>query len=119
MGALLPVTWQAASHDAPAAQFTEDSGAQSETSRTWRLEWPLQRPVQSPSEGLAPGAQPMNRSIAIAVALAASLAAAAHAEDSGRWQTIHREQGVLVSTRDEPGRDLPSFRGQANVNAPV
>lgn len=60
----------------------------------------------------------MNR-IVIAAALATSLVRIAQAEDRAGWQPIHREQGVLVSTRAEPGRDLPSFRGQAKVNAPV
>jgi hypothetical protein len=44
---------------------------------------------------------------------------AARAEDTGGWQTNAEERGILVSTREEPGRDLPSFRGQAKVQAPV
>lgn len=35
------------------------------------------------------------------------------------WKTITRERGVLVSTRDEPGRQFPSFRGIGRVDASV
>ena len=33
------------------------------------------------------------------------------------WKVAKKEQGVVVSTRDEPGRDLPSFKGTGRVKA--
>jgi len=35
------------------------------------------------------------------------------------WHVIMKERGIVVSTRDEPGRELPSFRGQGMLNMPV
>lgn len=62
----------------------------------------------------------MQRRLSILVALSAALCfSVASAEDTGGWQTIAEERGILVSTRDEPGRDLPSFRGQTRLKAPV
>lgn len=62
----------------------------------------------------------MQRHIALFALLSSALCiGAARAEDSGGWQTIAQERGILVSTREEPGRELPSFRGQAKVDAPV
>ncbi|HEX6240380.1 MAG TPA: START domain-containing protein [Polyangiales bacterium] len=45
-------------------------------------------------------------------------AGSAAAEDAG-WRKIHEERGILVSAREEPGRELPTFRGQGRVDAPV
>ena len=36
-----------------------------------------------------------------------------------KWETITREQGILVSTRAEEGRQFPSFRGIGRVNANI
>lgn len=47
------------------------------------------------------------------------LEGAAWAKNPNKWETITREQGVLVSTRAEPGRQFPSFRGIGRVNADV
>lgn len=33
------------------------------------------------------------------------------------WKVERRDDGVVVSTRDEPGRDLPSFKGTGLVKA--
>lgn len=38
-------------------------------------------------------------------------------ENAGGWKTLFEEQGVLVSTRAEPGIDLPSMRGQTTLHA--
>ena len=35
------------------------------------------------------------------------------------WKPILDERGIVVSTRDEPGRELPSFRGQGMLQMPV
>ncbi|HTU59334.1 MAG TPA: START domain-containing protein [Polyangiales bacterium] len=53
-----------------------------------------------------------------AALLAVSLTVPAFAEErpSG-WKTLFEEEGVLVSTRAEPGVDLPSMRGQTTLNA--
>jgi hypothetical protein len=61
----------------------------------------------------------MRRSIATFALVGAILTGSAQAEDTNGWQTVHEERGILVSTREEEGRDLPSFRGQAKLNAPV
>ena len=43
---------------------------------------------------------------------AAALAMPGRALAGGtKWETITREQGILVSTRAEEGRQFPSFRG--------
>jgi hypothetical protein len=58
---------------------------------------------------------------AASIALAFStFAGLAYAEDDGSaWRTLYEERGVLVSTQEEPGQDLPRLRGQAKLNAPV
>jgi len=33
------------------------------------------------------------------------------------WRVVKRSAGVVVSTREEPGRDLPSFKGTGRVKA--
>ena len=58
-------------------------------------------------------------SIPACLALLASLAGGvAAAEDTG-WRKLLERDGILVSTREEPGRDLPTFRGQGQLEAPV
>ncbi len=57
------------------------------------------------------------RTLAAAL-LAVSLTVPAFAEESvSGWKTLFEEEGVLVSTRAEPGISLPSMRGQATLNA--
>ena len=51
---------------------------------------------------------------AVAWALAIS---AAFAE--APWQLLSSERGITVTTRDEPGRDFPTFRGQGVLGVPV
>lgn len=36
---------------------------------------------------------------------------------ASRWETITRENGIIVSIRPEPGREFPTFRGIGRVNA--
>jgi hypothetical protein len=48
--------------------------------------------------------------------LVASFAGVAFAEESrSGWQRLFEEEGVLVSTRAEPGIDLPSMRGETTI----
>jgi hypothetical protein len=58
----------------------------------------------------------MKRTAAAVVAwmLASSAVWAAEA-----WNVIHKERGITVSTREEPGRQLPSFRGQGVLKMPI
>lgn len=44
---------------------------------------------------------------------------AVHGQDEGGWRKIHEDRGVVVSTRPQAGSDLPSFRGEGDVKAPV
>ncbi len=48
-----------------------------------------------------------------------SLGARAAGQDEAGWRTLDREQGVTVSTRDEPGSGMLSFRGQGEVKGSV
>jgi hypothetical protein len=32
------------------------------------------------------------------------------------WRTLYREEGIVVSTREEPGVDLPGMRGETRIN---
>ena len=48
-----------------------------------------------------------------------SLSRNAFAKNPNKWETITREQAILVSTRVEPGRQFPSFRGIGRVNGSV
>ncbi|HVZ33088.1 MAG TPA: START domain-containing protein [Polyangiaceae bacterium] len=43
----------------------------------------------------------------------------ATADDDAGWRVLAREQGITVTTRDEPGSGMLSFRGQGNVKGPV
>jgi hypothetical protein len=42
---------------------------------------------------------------------------AARADDERGWKRIYEEDGIAVSTRDEPGHDMPSFRGETKLRA--
>lgn len=55
----------------------------------------------------------------IAVLALSALANGALAESEAGWRTIYQEEGVLVSTREELGRDMPSLRGQTELSAPI
>lgn len=46
-----------------------------------------------------------------------SLLAVASANDESGWRKIYEESGIKVSTREEPGRDMPSFRGETTLQA--
>jgi len=46
--------------------------------------------------------------------VAQALAAPLHADEPG-WRIIHEERGVTVSTREEPGHAMASFRGEGAV----
>ncbi len=62
---------------------------------------------------------------ALALAMAVLLASgsrfhgSAWADDEGGWRKIHEEGGIVVSTREEKGQDLPRFRGQATLKGQV
>lgn len=61
--------------------------------------------------------------ISLTAALGLSLAlfvnaALADGASSG-WRKLYEEEGILVSTREEAGRDMPSLRGQAKLNVPI
>ena len=47
------------------------------------------------------------------------LASAAAAQEAGGWRTIYEEQGIVVSTREQPGHQLPSFRGVGELKGSV
>jgi len=56
----------------------------------------------------------------VAVPLFALLCAGAvRADDEAGWRKIREEHGVVVSTRSQPGRALPNFRGQGNVRGSI
>jgi hypothetical protein len=56
-----------------------------------------------------------------ALGLCASLwCASTAAGDSGEgWRVVAEERGITVSVRDEPGRELPTFRGQGVIEGDV
>jgi hypothetical protein len=54
-----------------------------------------------------------------ALLCASGWAGAARADDEAGWRRIREQQGVVVSTRDEPGHALPNFRGRAEVRGPI
>ena len=43
----------------------------------------------------------------------------AQAEDKGGWRTLSAEAGITVSSRNEPGSDVSTFRGQAKLRGSV
>ena len=47
------------------------------------------------------------------------MASAVAAQEDHEWRKIHQDDGILVSTREQPGQALPSFRGQGSVKGPV
>jgi START domain len=47
------------------------------------------------------------------------LAGAAASQDDGGWRAIYEEQGIVVSTREQPGHELPSFRGEGELKGSV
>jgi hypothetical protein len=47
--------------------------------------------------------------------LGGALAGVAWANDESGWRKIYEESGITVSTREEPGHDMPSFRGQTTL----
>lgn len=54
------------------------------------------------------------------VALCALLTSTAAAEEKkGGWTVVEKERGIVVTTREEPGRELPTFRGRGNIKAPL
>lgn len=57
-------------------------------------------------------------SSACLVFLASLVSGVAGAEDGG-WRKLLERDGILVSAREEPGGDLPTFRGQGELKAPV
>jgi hypothetical protein len=60
----------------------------------------------------------MRRAVASFALILGGLGSALAEDDQG-WRTIHRERGIQVSSRDEPGMDLPSLRGQTRLRAPI
>ena len=54
-----------------------------------------------------------------ALALAAFVGRVQAEEVGDAWRTLYEERGVLVSTQEEPGQELPRLRGQTTLNAPV
>jgi hypothetical protein len=44
-----------------------------------------------------------------------AVASVASAQDEAGWRKLSEENGIVVSTRDQPGKQLPSFRGQGEV----
>lgn len=68
-------------------------------------------------------ARRLRRAVAfVALGVMAPLVAAPTPTDAASmasWETITREKGVLVSTREEDGRQFPSFRGIGRVNGSV
>ncbi|HEX6241063.1 MAG TPA: START domain-containing protein [Polyangiales bacterium] len=50
-------------------------------------------------------------------ALGPFAADAVRADDERGWKRIYEEDGITVSTRDEPGHDMPSFRGETTLRA--
>ncbi len=51
------------------------------------------------------------------VAAGAAVTLAPRSALAASWKTITRKQGILVSTRDEEGRQFPTFRGIGRVSA--
>lgn len=44
-----------------------------------------------------------------------SATAPAASEDKGGWKILSKERGITVSVREEPGRELPTFRGEGII----
>lgn len=56
------------------------------------------------------------RAMLVFVVILLSLSSINQAEAKG-WKVERKDDGVIVSTREEPGRDLPSFKGTGRVKA--
>ncbi len=52
------------------------------------------------------------------IALGLASMATADASVSG-WRVVDSERGITVSVRDEPGQELPSFRGEGTIEGDV
>ncbi len=59
----------------------------------------------------------MNRKSIGWLVLLSAVTSTAYAE--GSWRTIDEDRGIKVTVRDEPGRELPTFRGQGNIHARI
>jgi hypothetical protein len=60
---------------------------------------------------------PMRRGWLAFILCSISLFTVVRADDEGGWRKIYEEKGISVSTREEPGQDMPSFRGQTTLQA--
>src|SRR5262245_54835242 len=63
----------------------------------------------------------MNRVAAggLCVALWCASATAAGEANAGAWRVLGQQRGITVSVRNEPGRELPTFRGQGVIEGNV
>jgi hypothetical protein len=62
----------------------------------------------------------LGRAVGVTLFVSALLCAGpARADDEAGWQQIHEEHGVVVSTRAEPGRTLPTLRGRGAVRGSI
>lgn len=52
-----------------------------------------------------------------AVSVLLGMVGVAWADAETGWRKIYEQSGITVSTREEPGKDMPSFRGQTTLNA--
>jgi START domain len=52
-------------------------------------------------------------------ACACLAAAAVHAQQEGGWTLIETSEGISVSRREQPGADMPAFRGQGSLRGNV
>jgi hypothetical protein len=57
--------------------------------------------------------------LAFSVALALGGVADVRGDDESGWRKIHEERGIVVSTQEEAGQELPRFRGQATLAGSV
>lgn len=55
----------------------------------------------------------------VAALVVASMGALAHASEDDGFRVVASKRGITVSVRDEPGRGLPSFRGQGTIEGDV
>lgn len=56
----------------------------------------------------------LNAALCIVISSWVGLALADSGGDG--WRTLYREEGIVVSTREEPGVDLPGMRGETRIN---
>lgn len=61
----------------------------------------------------------MRRGLAIGVGVLFAASIGAADASAGGWRVVDSERGITVSVRDEPGRDLPSLRGQGTIEGDV